>query len=207
MKTIRMIVWLVLPITSCLALPPSQQEHARNSVRTKQQTTATLPNRMTSGVTSTTLASITSTSSLINLNHVSSSTSPTTVNNTTITTTNITTTTNPTPISSSSSFVTTTSATSSSSSANPIVSVASTEQIMSRTAATSGSGSTVFLSSTRKVSTKLDEPISSTIPSTSGKETRESPGKIRPQIKLTTNYTSASEVSIFFFLFLFCLFV
>ncbi|XP_043498201.1 uncharacterized protein LOC122521481 [Polistes fuscatus] len=147
---------------------------------------------MTSGVTSTTLASITSTSSLINLNHVSSSTSPTTVTNTTITTT----TTNPTPISSSSSFVTTTSATSSSSSANPIVSVASTEQIMSRTAATSGSGSTVFLSSTRKVSTKLDEPISSTIPSTSGKETRESPGKIRPQIKLTTNYTSASETGV-----------
>lgn len=32
-------------------------------------------------------------------------------------------------------------------------------------------------------------------PPTSAKETRESPGKIRPQIKLTTNYTSASEVS------------
>ena len=29
----------------------------------------------------------------------------------------------------------------------------------------------------------------------SAKETRESPGKIRPQIKLTTNYTSASDVS------------
>ncbi|XP_033226661.1 uncharacterized protein LOC117179103 isoform X2 [Belonocnema kinseyi] len=33
-------------------------------------------------------------------------------------------------------------------------------------------------------------------PPTSAKETRESPGKIRPQIKLTTNYTSASETGV-----------
>ncbi|KAL2725430.1 mucin-1 [Vespula squamosa] len=168
MKTIRTIVWLVLPITSCLALPSSQQEHARGSVRAKQ-TTPTLPNRITSVVTSTTVPSITSSSSSVASSSMSSVT---------------------TAIPTSSSSVTT--ITTSSSSANPIVSIASTEQIMSRTAATSGSGSTVFLSSTRKVSTKLDEPTS-TMASTSGKETRESPGKIRPQIKLTTNYTSASE--------------
>ncbi|KAF7407492.1 hypothetical protein HZH66_002029 [Vespula vulgaris] len=168
MKTIRTIVWLVLPITSCLALPPSQQEHARGSVRAKQ-TTPTLPNRITSVITSTTIPSVTSSSSSIASSSMSSVT---------------------TPIPTSSSSATT--ITTSSSSTNPIVSIASTEQIMSRTAATSGSGSTVFLSSTRKVSTKLDESTS-TMASTSGKETRESPGKIRPQIKLTTNYTSASE--------------
>ncbi|XP_047344714.1 uncharacterized protein LOC124947093 [Vespa velutina] len=171
MKTIRTIIWLVLPITSCLALPPSQQEYARGSVRAKQ-TTPTLPNRITSVVTSTIVPSITSSSSSIASNSMSSVT---------------------TPIPTSTSSATT--ITASSSSINPIVSIASTEQIMSRTAATSGSGSTVFLSSTRKVSTKLDEPTS-TMPSTSGKETRESPGKIRPQIKLTTNYTSASETGV-----------
>nr|XP_050868965.1 mucin-5AC [Vespula vulgaris] len=171
MKTIRTIVWLVLPITSCLALPPSQQEHARGSVRAKQ-TTPTLPNRITSVITSTTIPSVTSSSSSIASSSMSSVT---------------------TPIPTSSSSATT--ITTSSSSTNPIVSIASTEQIMSRTAATSGSGSTVFLSSTRKVSTKLDESTS-TMASTSGKETRESPGKIRPQIKLTTNYTSASETGV-----------
>jgi hypothetical protein len=41
----------------------------------------------------------------------------------------------------------------------------------------------------------VDADVTTTAPLTSAKETRESPGKIRPQIKLTTNYTSTSEVS------------
>ncbi|XP_072762120.1 uncharacterized protein Dsx-c73a [Anoplolepis gracilipes] len=36
--------------------------------------------------------------------------------------------------------------------------------------------------------------VTTTVPLTSAKETRESPGKIRPQIKLTTNYTSETGV-------------
>ncbi|EZA54211.1 hypothetical protein DMN91_000316 [Ooceraea biroi] len=38
--------------------------------------------------------------------------------------------------------------------------------------------------------------VTTTAPLTSAKETRESPGKIRPQIKLTTNYTSTSETGV-----------
>ncbi|XP_025154196.1 uncharacterized protein LOC105185298 isoform X2 [Harpegnathos saltator] len=38
--------------------------------------------------------------------------------------------------------------------------------------------------------------VTTTAPLTSAKETRESPGKIRPQIKLTTNYTSISETGV-----------
>ncbi|XP_011647500.1 mucin-5AC [Pogonomyrmex barbatus] len=38
--------------------------------------------------------------------------------------------------------------------------------------------------------------ITTTAPLTSAKETRESPGKIRPQIKLTTNYTTTSETGV-----------
>ncbi|KAK2588808.1 hypothetical protein KPH14_001683 [Odynerus spinipes] len=174
MQAIGTIVWLILPLTSCLALPAQQQEHARGSVRAKQ-TTPALPNRITSGISSTTLPSITSSSSPI----ASSSISPTTT----------------TPIPAPSSSVSTLAAVSSS--ASPLISTVSTEQIMLRTAATSGSaGSTPLLSSTRKVSTKVEDVATSTMASTSGKETRESPGKIRPQIKLTTNYTSASETGV-----------
>ncbi|KAH0954582.1 hypothetical protein HN011_002437 [Eciton burchellii] len=42
----------------------------------------------------------------------------------------------------------------------------------------------------------VDADVTTTAPLTSAKETRESPGKIRPQIKLTTNYTSTSETGV-----------
>lgn len=47
--------------------------------------------------------------------------------------------------------------------------------------------------SLRKSAVSAVADVTTTVPLTSAKETRESPGKIRPQIKLTTNYTS--EVS------------
>ena len=57
----------------------------------------------------------------------------------------------------------------------------------------------VKTSASTSATTATKKPISvkeaTVTPPTSAKETRESPGKIRPQIKLTTNYTSASEVS------------
>lgn len=51
-----------------------------------------------------------------------------------------------------------------------------------------------LLSSSKKSTTSFNE-FTTTPASISAKETRESPGKIRPQIKLTTNYTSLGEVS------------
>lgn len=63
----------------------------------------------------------------------------------------------------------------------------------SRTIATNRDTATL-LSSSKKSTTNSNEFI--TTPATAwSKETRESPGKIRPQIKLTTNYTSLAEVS------------
>ncbi|XP_008204310.1 mucin-5AC [Nasonia vitripennis] len=64
------------------------------------------------------------------------------------------------------------------------------------------SGGSLYTSTTKRVgsssaSTQSSSRESSSTPSTtSAKETRESPGKIRPQIKLTTNYTSASETGV-----------
>ncbi|XP_029043001.2 uncharacterized protein LOC114876096 [Osmia bicornis bicornis] len=72
-------------------------------------------------------------------------------------------------------------------------SVAPTET-SSRTIVSTQDAST-FLSSSKKSTSSFNE--STTTPaSISAKETRESPGKIRPQIKLTTNYTSLSETGV-----------
>ncbi|XP_070155531.1 uncharacterized protein Dsx-c73a [Polyergus mexicanus] len=48
--------------------------------------------------------------------------------------------------------------------------------------------------SLRKSAVSAVADVTTTVPLTSAKETRESPGKIRPQIKLTTNYTSETGV-------------
>ncbi|XP_025271143.1 mucin-5AC [Camponotus floridanus] len=48
--------------------------------------------------------------------------------------------------------------------------------------------------SLRKSAVSVVADVTTTVPLTSAKETRESPGKIRPQIKLTTNYTSETGV-------------
>ncbi|XP_043259569.1 uncharacterized protein LOC122401484 [Colletes gigas] len=53
----------------------------------------------------------------------------------------------------------------------------------------------IFLSSSKKSTTGFVE-FTTTPASGLAKETRESPGKIRPQIKLTTNYTSLSETGV-----------
>nr|XP_034192206.1 serine-rich adhesin for platelets [Osmia lignaria]XP_034192213.1 serine-rich adhesin for platelets [Osmia lignaria] len=72
-------------------------------------------------------------------------------------------------------------------------SVAPTET-SSRTIVSTQDAST-FLSSSKKSTSSFNE--STTTPaSISAKETRESPGKIRPQIKLTTNYTSLTETGV-----------
>lgn len=68
-----------------------------------------------------------------------------------------------------------------------ITSNVSTEARVKTSASTSATTAT-------KKPISVKEPI--VTPPTSGKETRESPGKIRPQIKLTTNYTSASETGV-----------
>ncbi|XP_017752174.1 PREDICTED: serine-rich adhesin for platelets [Eufriesea mexicana] len=71
---------------------------------------------------------------------------------------------------------------------------ASPTEASSRTIASNRDAST-FLSSSKKLTTGFNE-FTTTPASTSSKETRESPGKIRPQIKLTTNYTSLSETGV-----------
>lgn len=63
----------------------------------------------------------------------------------------------------------------------------------SRTIASNRDAST-FLPSSKKSTTSFNE-ITTTPASTSSKEMRESTGKIRPQIKLTMNYTNLGEVS------------
>ncbi|CAK9809438.1 hypothetical protein ANTQUA_LOCUS6021 [Anthophora quadrimaculata] len=67
----------------------------------------------------------------------------------------------------------------------------------SRTIASIQDASNIFLSSsTKKSSTTSFNEFTTTPATISPKETRESPGKIRPQIKLTTNYTSLSETGV-----------
>lgn len=64
----------------------------------------------------------------------------------------------------------------------------------SRTIATNRDTATL-LSSSKKSTANSNEFITTTATAWS-KETRESPGKIRPQIKLTTNYTSLTETGV-----------
>ncbi|KOC59972.1 hypothetical protein WH47_09153 [Habropoda laboriosa] len=66
----------------------------------------------------------------------------------------------------------------------------------SRTIVSIQDASSTFLSSSKKSSTASFNEFTTTPASISSKETRESPGKIRPQIKLTTNYTSLSETGV-----------
>ncbi|KOX76898.1 hypothetical protein WN51_10754 [Melipona quadrifasciata] len=80
------------------------------------------------------------------------------------------------------------------SSASNISSSASPTEASSRTIASNRDTST-FLSSSKKSTTMFNEFVT-TPATTSAKETRESTGKIRPQIKLTTNYTSLTETGV-----------
>ncbi|XP_053977863.1 mucin-5AC isoform X2 [Hylaeus volcanicus] len=65
----------------------------------------------------------------------------------------------------------------------------------SRTRTSSSQDVDTFLSSSKK-STASSDQFPTTPASSLAKETRESPGKIRPQIKLTTNYTSLTETGV-----------
>ncbi|CAD1472583.1 unnamed protein product [Heterotrigona itama] len=91
-----------------------------------------------------------------------------------------------------------TSSPSSSSSPPPNWSIADgkTESTSSRTIASNRDASSSFLSSSKRSTTATFNEFVTTPATTSVKETRESTGKIRPQIKLTTNYTSLAETGV-----------
>ncbi|XP_026674715.1 flocculation protein FLO11 [Ceratina calcarata] len=65
----------------------------------------------------------------------------------------------------------------------------------SRTIASDQNNASTFLSSSKKSTTSFVEVTTTPAP-VSSKETRESTAKIRPQIKLTTNYTNLSETGV-----------